>query len=111
MSSSEIVQRALQSARAGRRTEARDLLLQVVETDPRNETAWMWLSGLVDSLEDRIIACENVLTINPANEKTRSYLEKLERQQKALLENKSHDDAVHLLEEAKTQAERNDIVT
>jgi hypothetical protein len=27
----------------------------------------VWLSGLVHSLEDRIIACENALTINPEN--------------------------------------------
>ncbi len=91
--------------------EARDLLIKIVDSDPQNELAWMWLSGLVDSLEDRIIACENVLTINPANEKIRAYLEKLQRRQKAFLETKSHDDAVNLLNEAKTHAERNDIVT
>lgn len=39
----------------------------------------MWLAGLVDSLEDRIIACENVLTINPSNDKALAYLEKLRR--------------------------------
>ena len=100
MSSSEIVQRAIQSARAGRRTEARDLLLQVVETDPQNETAWMWLSGLVDSLEDRIIACENVLTINPANERVRAYLADLQRYRQNLLAGKDNDDANDLLQPA-----------
>ena len=54
-STSEMVRRAIQLARAGQRVQARDLLLEVVESDPQNETAWMWLSGLVDSLEDRII--------------------------------------------------------
>ena len=111
MSSLEVLQRAIQAARDGRKVEARDLLLKIVEVDAQNEVAWMWLSGLVDSLEDRIIACENVLTINPANEKIRAYLEKLQQRQKALLENKNRDDAIHLLDEAKTHAERNDIVT
>jgi tetratricopeptide (TPR) repeat protein len=111
MSSLEVLQRAIQAARDGRKVEARDLLLKIVEVDAQNEVAWMWLSGLVDSLEDRIIACENVLTINPANEKIRAYLEKLQQRQKALLENKNRDDVIHLLDEAKTHAERNDIVT
>jgi tetratricopeptide (TPR) repeat protein len=108
MSSSEIVQRAIQSARAGRRTEARDLLLDVVESDPQNETAWMWLSGLVDSLEDRIIACENVLTINPANEKVRAYLAQLKRHRQSLQARKDIDEARDLLQQAKGFLERKD---
>lgn len=77
MTSSDQLRYAIGLARAGKREEARDILLRVVEEDPRSELAWMWLAGLVDSLEDKIIACENVLTINPSNEKARSYLERL----------------------------------
>ena len=111
MSSVDVLQTAIQAARSGRKVEARDLFIKIVERDPQNEVAWMWLSGLVDALEDRIVACENVLTINPANEKIRSYLEKLQHRQKALLENKNRDDAINLLNDAKTQAERNDRAT
>jgi len=111
MSSSEVLQRAIQAARAGQKAEARDLLLELVEVDPHNEIAWMWLSGLVDTLEDRIIACENVLTINPANEKVRAYLTDLERQYKESLIRKNRDDAVALFHEAKAHAERNDLST
>jgi len=110
MSSVDVLQRAIQAARDGRKVEARDLLIKIVEVDPQNEVAWMWLAGLVDSLEDRIIASENVLTINPGNEKIRAYLEKLQHRQKSLLENKNREDAINLLNEAKTHAERNDIV-
>lgn len=81
MASSEATRQAIEAARAGRKVEARDLLLKVVESDPYDEMAWLWLSGLVDSLEDKIIACENVLTINPANEKVRAYLSRLRQQQ------------------------------
>ena len=42
MSSAEVLQRAIQAARAGRRVEARDLLIELVEVDPRNEMAWIW---------------------------------------------------------------------
>jgi tetratricopeptide (TPR) repeat protein len=69
------------AAHAGRKAEAREIFMQVVEVDSRNEMAWMWLSGLMDDLEDQIIACENVLTINPENHKIQLYLDDL-RQRK-----------------------------
>ena len=99
MSSTEDLQRAIETARAGRKAEARELFIRIVEADPQNEAAWMWLAGLVDSLEDRIIACENVLTINPSNEKVRGYLTRLQQQQKAA-------EAERLLAEAKVRADR-----
>ena len=77
MTSTELLRRGVEAARAGRKAEARELLIQAVEVDPQSEMAWIWLSGLMDDLEDRIIACENALTINPANVKVRTYLEGL----------------------------------
>jgi tetratricopeptide (TPR) repeat protein len=79
VNTSALLRQAIQLAREGRRGEARDIFLRIVEDDPRNELAWMWLAGLVDSLEDRITACENVLAINSSNEKASAYLEKLKR--------------------------------
>ena len=37
MSSTEVLQSAIQAARAGRKKEARDLLIELVENDPQNE--------------------------------------------------------------------------
>ena len=84
MSVIDLLRQGVEAAHAGRRTEAREIFIQVVEVDPRNELAWIWLSGLVDDLEDQIIACENVLTINPENQKVRLFLESLKRKQQAL---------------------------
>lgn len=78
--SAELLRQGVDAARAGRKTDARDLLIRVVEVEPRNELAWMWLTGLVDDLEDKIIACENVLAINPANDKVKAYLDCLLQQ-------------------------------
>jgi tetratricopeptide (TPR) repeat protein len=108
MSSAEVLQRAIQAARAGKRAEARDLLLELVEVDPHNEMAWMWLSGLVDTLEDKIIACENVLTINPANEKVRLYLAELQKKQQAIVNKQNASEALKLFNQAKAHAERNE---
>jgi tetratricopeptide (TPR) repeat protein len=109
MSSGEVLQRAIQAARTGRKVEARALLIELVDVDPQNELAWVWLSGLVDSLEDRIIACENVLTINPANEKVRAYLIQLQRQQRSSSLRKNADAAADLFNRANVYAEQNDI--
>ncbi len=80
----DLLEKAIQAAREGRRTEARDMLLHLVEAEPRNEAAWIWLTGLVDELEDKIIACENVLTLNPGNERVRAYLNQLLLRKKSL---------------------------
>lgn len=53
--------------------------MEALKQDERNETAWLWLSGAVDNDEERAICLENVLTINPANERARRGLEELRR--------------------------------
>lgn len=111
MSAAELFERAVQAARAGRNEEARDLLIEIVELDPQHEKAWIGLAGLVDSLEDRIIACENVLTINPANEKVRARLAQLQRQQQALRAEKNIAGATDLFEQARQRARDQDIET
>lgn len=68
-------------AKAGRRSEARDLFLKLVERDDENELAWLWLSGLVDDLEDQIIAVENALLLNPDNAKAQQRLKQLQVRQ------------------------------
>ena len=60
-----LLQRGVAAARAGRKEEASRLLMQVVEHDERNEQAWLWLSSVVDSPDDRRVCLENVLAINP----------------------------------------------
>ena len=72
-----LLQQAMSAMRAGHELTARDIFLEVVEINPRNETAWMWLTGLLDDLEDCIYACEQVLEINPGNANVSQYLSQL----------------------------------
>jgi len=67
-------------AKAGQREQAREMLLRVVERDERNVQAWLWLSGLVDDLQDRRVALENVLAIEPENAFARAGLNWLDQQ-------------------------------
>ncbi len=69
------LRRGIASAKAGRKEEAREALLQVIDLDERNEQAWLWLSAVVDSNEEREICLENVLAINPDNGRARAGLE------------------------------------
>src|SRR5258708_33254007 len=67
----------IQAAKNKRRAEARRLLEQVLEADDANETAWMWFATVVDSPREKRICLENVLDINPNNQRAREALEKL----------------------------------
>lgn len=64
----ELLRKGIAAAKAGQRGQARELLTRVVDYDERNAPAWLWLSGVVDSLEDREICLENVLAIEPNND-------------------------------------------
>lgn len=55
------------AAKKGDFLQARKLLLTLLDEDEQNEKAWLWLSSVVESSEDKRICLENVLTINPAN--------------------------------------------
>ncbi len=63
----ELLQCGIAAAKDGRAQEALQALLRVTELDGRNEQAWLWLSGLVDSPDERRACLENVLAINPNN--------------------------------------------
>jgi len=75
------VREGIAAAKAGQKEEARKLLSKAVELDAYNEQAWIWLSGVVESPEDQRVCLENVLTINPANERARKGLAFLNGQQ------------------------------
>jgi tetratricopeptide (TPR) repeat protein len=80
----ELLRRGIAAAKAGRAQEASQALLQVTEMDERNEQAWLWLSGVVESLEDRRVCLENVLAINPENPHAQAGLHWLNLQASAL---------------------------
>jgi tetratricopeptide (TPR) repeat protein len=77
MQEDNLLKQAITAARAGHELTARDIFLQIVESEPRNELAWLWLIGLLDDLDDCIYACEMALDINPGNTNVRQRLDKL----------------------------------
>lgn len=77
----ELLRRGIAAVKAGNKQEAESLLLQAVDLDERNEQAWLWLSGLVESMDDKRTCLENVLAINPANTHAQAGLRWLAQQQ------------------------------
>ncbi len=74
---SETLEQAIAAIRAGDKNTGGQLLNQVLQTDPRNETAWLWMTAVVGSDEERRKILEYVLSINPDNETARNSLAKL----------------------------------
>jgi len=75
----DVLKQGIAALKAGQKAEARRLLKQVVQQDKDNETAWLWLSGAVDTDRERIHCLRETLRINPDNQHARRGLEKLER--------------------------------
>ncbi|TVR21901.1 MAG: hypothetical protein EA396_07120 [Anaerolineaceae bacterium] len=76
-----MVKEAIRAYRSGRTEEARTLLLKATEIDESHEQAWMWLSAVVDSVDDQIVCLENVLLLNPDNQNAKRGLDRLRAQQ------------------------------
>jgi hypothetical protein len=71
----DLVKQAVSAFKAGRKAEARSILEGVVEQDESHAEAWLYLSALVDTLEEQEICLENVLALDAENEKAKKGLE------------------------------------
>jgi Tol biopolymer transport system component len=72
---------AIRLIKTGQKDQARPLLLRVLQANPRNEAAWLWL---VDALPDdaqRIAALEQCLKHNPTSRAARQGIERLKARQ------------------------------
>lgn len=78
----DLLKQGIAAAKAGTKARACRLLNEVVQADPQNETAWLWLSGVVETDEQQIVCLENVLAINPDNQLARRGLGSLRAKMK-----------------------------
>jgi Tfp pilus assembly protein PilF len=63
----------IRAAQAGNRAEARTALFKVTENDPQNEAAWLWLASISEYPEELLVFLNNVLEINPENERAKEW--------------------------------------
>jgi CheY-like chemotaxis protein len=64
---SSMLRVGIKAAQDGNRAEAKVLLLQVAETEPKNEEAWMHLASVSEYPEELLSYLEHILEINPNN--------------------------------------------
>lgn len=76
-----LYQRGIAAARGGQRRVAAGLLTRSVQLDPRNERAWLWLSGVLDDPHQIAFCLRSVLKLNPTNERAQQGLRWLEERQ------------------------------
>ena len=81
---SRLLKAGVKAVHEGRLDEARELLYQVIDLDERNEKAWLWLSGVVTGIDERMVCLESVLAINPHHELAREGLRYLLMQRREL---------------------------
>lgn len=68
---------AITAIRSGRREEGRQLLNLLIQQNPNNEMAWLWMSSVVDNDEQRARCLYHVLAIDPGNAVARQGLKVL----------------------------------
>ncbi len=66
---SKMLREGIAAAQSGKPSEARNLLLRVTEAEPNNEKAWLWLASISEYPEELLVFLNNVLKINPENER------------------------------------------
>ena len=80
----EKLKQGMAAVKAGRKKEARDILFDVLEQDEENEQAWLWMSGAVETDQQRRTCLEKVLHLNPENEAAKRGIASLARSNTAL---------------------------
>lgn len=73
----ELTTQGIAALKAGDKTRALELFVAAISANPKDERAWLWLSGAVEADAARIDCLQRVLAINPDNEAARIGLEAL----------------------------------
>lgn len=74
----EALQKGIRAARRDAKEPARRLLGYVVQQDPDNEEAWLWLARVVETPAQRVDCLQRVLAINPENQWAAQQLTELQ---------------------------------
>lgn len=65
------------AVRAGKHDEARAALMRVLQAEPHNEAAWLWISRAMPTLEQSLRCIEHLLSFSPGNPQAREAFDVL----------------------------------
>ncbi|MGI8638526.1 MAG: response regulator [Pyrinomonadaceae bacterium] len=88
------VQRGIDASKESQKEFARQSFLQAVAHDEENETAWLWLASVSDSVEEKNTHLRKVLNLNPENENALLMLKSVKNQNIESLLTKAITEAV-----------------
>jgi hypothetical protein len=74
----DLLREAITAIKSGDKARGKQLLVQVLEQNSRNEYAWLWLSQCVTSHEQKLDCIKRVLDINPNNTTAQKELARLQ---------------------------------
>lgn len=77
---SVLLDQGIVAAKSGNQLAAKQLLAQALKYNSHNEKAWLWMSGVVDTVGEQILCIEQALKINPQNSTAKQALLKLRAQ-------------------------------
>jgi twitching motility two-component system response regulator PilG len=69
-----LLSEAVMAIKIGERNLARSLLSSILQQDPRNEQALLWIAALAETTAESLLILERILEINPRNDQARSTL-------------------------------------
>lgn len=75
----QLMRLGIETARAGHKTNARVIFRQVLDEDPDNERALLWLAAVADDSIERLRYLNTVLNVNPNNETALEQIEKMKQ--------------------------------
>jgi hypothetical protein len=75
----DLLQRGIAALKAGDKAEARRLFGRIIRQNPRDDQAWLWMSGAVDTAQECLTCLNKVLEINPHNEIAQRGLDALQK--------------------------------
>lgn len=80
-SSNELMQEGIRDVRDGRMGDAYKVFKKVIERNPRNEFAWIWISVTSEDHAEKRAALEKALEINPNSQHAKEALRTLSAQE------------------------------
>ncbi len=73
------LEQAIAAIKAGRKKEARPVLIRLVSSDPHNVPAWFWLVETLPDRDSKLRALERCVQLNPEDQTARRALEVMKK--------------------------------
>lgn len=73
----DLIQQGISAIKAGDKSTAKRLFLSAIKENPNNERAWQYMFNACSTNQEKTHCLQQILRINPANEKAKQFLQQL----------------------------------